>query len=162
MKNKFVCINLDFIITTSKKNFSKVGKMILMKQRTRGKVIKIKFNDVFDIVKCVGCGPLESSTNIFQTKGQFTIGKCSPREEKSSLMLVFKFDLNLVIAGITINKLIDRIVSTCAKNLVDKRCSIIIFLEGQIQFTVIITTPSISTQFHRLARVNMGGGGTMT
>ena len=65
-------------------------------------IIKVGFDNGFNIMKGKIHFPLKGFPNIFQSKGHFSIRECTPRENKSSFMLVFRFDLDLIVAGETI------------------------------------------------------------
>ena len=76
------------IITTSQKNGSEMGYMLLVMIRVRGEVIQIRISDVLDIMENIGHSPLECGTNIFKAKWQLQICESAPWEDKSSFMLI--------------------------------------------------------------------------
>jgi hypothetical protein len=49
-------------------------------------------------------GPLKSGSNIIQAKRNIMIRKCAPWTDKSCFMLVFGFDLNLIVSLKTIDE----------------------------------------------------------
>ena len=72
--------------------------------RMSRKIIKVGLNNGFYVVKSKVHGSLKGSPSIFQSKGHFSIRECTPRENETSFMLVFRFDLDLIVAGETIHK----------------------------------------------------------
>jgi hypothetical protein len=91
-------IESDSIVATSFKNQSKVHSMIHSLVRVSSKIIEVIFDYVFEIMKNESHGSLEGCSGIFQAERHFSICKCAPRTYECYLMLVFGFDLDLVIA----------------------------------------------------------------
>ena len=77
--------------------------------------------------------PLKGSPCIFQSKGNFSISECTPRENKSSFMLVFRFDLDLIVAGETIHKREYLTTRTCIYDLINKRCRVVVLRTGFVK-----------------------------
>ena len=67
-------------------------------------IIKVGFDNGLNIMKGKIHYPLKGCPNIFQSKGHFFVREGIPRENESGFMLVFRFYLNLIISGETINK----------------------------------------------------------
>jgi hypothetical protein len=67
-------------------------------------VFQISKNDASKIMKNAGHGPLKRSTNIFESKRHDAIRKGTPRVCKSSFVLIYWVDLNLIIARELIHK----------------------------------------------------------
>ena len=89
---------MDVIITTSLQYFSKVSGMIYSLARVNGEIIKISFDNMFEIVKNKGHGTLEGCSSMFKAEINFLVFKSNPRKNKCCLMLILGFDLNLIIS----------------------------------------------------------------
>ena len=72
--------------------------------RRSSKIIKISLNNFLNIMECVRHGPLESGSNIFKDEGHFLVIEGTPRINESSVMLIFRFDLDLVVAKESIHE----------------------------------------------------------
>ena len=72
--------------------------------RMSSKIIKINLDNLLEIMECVRHGPLKSGSNIFKAEGHFLIGEGTPRTNESCLMLIFGFDLDLVVVRVSIHK----------------------------------------------------------
>jgi hypothetical protein len=72
--------------------------MIHSLARVSSNIIKVRFDNVFEIMKREIHGSLEGGSSIFQAERNFSVCKCAPRTYECRLMLVFGFDLDLVIA----------------------------------------------------------------
>jgi hypothetical protein len=59
---------------------------------------------MFEVVKCKRHGPLESGSSILEAKRHLTIGECTPRTNECLFVLVFRFDLDLIISRKTIHE----------------------------------------------------------
>jgi hypothetical protein len=66
--------------------------------RVSNKIIEVSFDYVFEIMKSESHGSLEGFSRIFQDERHFLVCKRAPRTYECRLMLVFGFDLDLVIA----------------------------------------------------------------
>jgi hypothetical protein len=97
---KYECmrVELDSIVGASFKNQSKVCIMIHSLVRVSSNIIDVSFDYVFEIMKSESHGSLEGCYSIFQAEWHFLVYKCAPRTYECHLMLVFGFDLDLVIA----------------------------------------------------------------
>jgi hypothetical protein len=91
-------IESDSIVATSFKNQSKVHSMIHSLARVSSKIIEVSFNYVFEIMKSKSHGSLEGCSGVFEVERNFLVCKRAPRTYEFHLMLVFGFDLDLVIA----------------------------------------------------------------
>jgi hypothetical protein len=72
--------------------------------RMRNKIIKISLDDILNIMECIRHGPLESGSSIFKAEGHFLVSEGTPRTNESRLMLIFGFDLDLVVARESIHE----------------------------------------------------------
>jgi hypothetical protein len=97
-KDAFMRIESDSIVATYFKNQSKVRSMIHFLARVSSKIIEVSFEYVFEIMKRKIHGSLEGFSDVFQAKRNFSVCKHAPRTYECHLMLVFGFDLDLVIA----------------------------------------------------------------
>jgi hypothetical protein len=91
-------VESDFIVATSFKNQLKVHSMIHSLVRVRNKIIEVSFDYVLKIMKSESHGSLEGFSGVFQAERHFSVCKRAPRTHECRLMLVFGFDLDLVIA----------------------------------------------------------------
>jgi hypothetical protein len=66
--------------------------------RVSSKIIKVGFNYVLDIMKSECHGALEGCFGVFKAKRHFPVCKITPRTYKCCLVLVLRFDLDLVIS----------------------------------------------------------------
>jgi hypothetical protein len=83
--------------------------------------------------------PLEGSSNIFETKRNLMIGKCTPWTNEWSFVLVFGFYLYLIISRKTIHERKGLATCTFINYLVDEWCGKIIFWTSLIQIAKICT-----------------------
>jgi hypothetical protein len=83
-------------------------------------------------------GPLKGG-NMFETKRYFTICECTPWADECRFVLVFGFDLNLVISRKTIHERKGFTTRTFINDLVDEWCGKIIFGTCLIQITEVGT-----------------------
>ena len=72
--------------------------------RMSSKIIKISLTNLLNIMECLRHGSLKSGSNIFKAEGYFLISEGTPRTNESYLMLIFKFDLDLVVARESIDE----------------------------------------------------------
>ena len=84
-------------------------------------------------------GPLEGSYNIFETKRNLMIGKCTPWKNERNFVFVLRFDLYLIISQKTIHERKGLTTCTFINYLVNEWCGKIIFWTGFIQITKIRT-----------------------
>jgi len=91
-------VEIDSIVETSFKIQSKVHNMIHSLARVSNKIIEVSFDYVFEIMKTKSHGSLEGLSSIFQAERHFLVCKRAPRTYECHLILVFGFDLDLVIA----------------------------------------------------------------
>jgi hypothetical protein len=91
-------VESDSIVATSFKNQSKVRNMIHSLVRVSNKIIEVSFNYVLEIMESKIHGSLEGCSGVFQAERHFSVCKLAPRTYECHLMLVFGFDLDLVIA----------------------------------------------------------------
>jgi hypothetical protein len=72
--------------------------MIHSLARVSSKIIKVGFDYVLEIVKTENHGTLEGCSGIFKDERNFPVCKSTPRTYKLRLVLVLRFDLDLVIS----------------------------------------------------------------
>ena len=72
------------------------------------------------IMKAIGHGPLKCGARIFKAERHDAIGKCAPWGSKSSFVLVFLADLDLIVSGKTVHEREDFMPCTCINELVYK------------------------------------------
>ena len=66
--------------------------------RMCGQIIKVWFNNGFNIMEGKVHSTLKGCPDIFQSKGHFLVREGTPRTNESSFMLVFEFYLNLIVS----------------------------------------------------------------
>lgn len=91
-----------------------------------GEIVKISFHKLSDVMESVRHSPLEGGSSIFEAKGHFPISKGAPRVDERGLVLIFGFDLDLVIPGESIHKREDLISKIVIQYLINERRGIII------------------------------------
>jgi hypothetical protein len=72
-------------------------------------------------------GPLKGLSGIFETKGYLTIHECSPWKNECRFVLVFGFDLYLIISQKTIHETKGLATCTFIDYLVNEWCGKISF-----------------------------------
>lgn len=152
------------IISTAHKNLSKMIKMILTMFGFHRKVIQIWLHDMFNVVESIEHGSLESGTNIFKTKRQFSISKSTPRTDERSFLLIFWENFNLIVSGETIHKGKNFTTGTIINDLVDKSGRVIVLRTCLIKIPIINTNldstsflsngHGIGNPFHQRYRIN--------
>jgi hypothetical protein len=76
---------------------------------------------MLNIVKGVRHSTLERRTRVLQTEGEFSVGKSTPRTNKSHFMLVLRSDIDLIIAGKSIHEGKDLTAGKVIDDLVNER-----------------------------------------
>ena len=76
---------------------------------------------------------LKSCSGILKAKRHLSICKGSPRTNKTSLVLVLKFNLYLIVSGKAVHKGKNLATRTLLQNLINKWCGEIVFRTGTIQ-----------------------------
>ena len=71
--------------------------MIHSLMRVNNKVIQISLYYTFEIMECKGHSPLKRCFDVFIAEGSFLVCKGSPRIDECYLMLIIRFNLNLII-----------------------------------------------------------------
>ena len=94
---------------------------------------------MFEVMKRKIHGPLESGSNILETKRHFLIGECTPRTNECRFVLVLRFDLDLVIARETIHERKGFTVGALINDLVDEWGWVIVLWTRLVQITEIGT-----------------------
>ena len=84
-------------------------------------------------------GLLKGRTNIFETKGHITIRECTPWIDECCFVLVFGFDLYLVISQKVIHEREGLATHTFINYLIDEWCGKIIFWTGLVQIMEVYT-----------------------
>jgi hypothetical protein len=94
---------------------------------------------MLEIVKGKRHGLLECGSSIFKTKGHLAICECTPRTNECHFVLVFGFDLDLIVSRKIIHERKGFATSTFINDLVDELCWKIIFGTCLVQITEIGT-----------------------
>jgi hypothetical protein len=84
-------------------------------------------------------GPLKGRSSIFETKRHLTIRECTPWTDECHFVLVFGFDLYLVVSRKTVHEREGLKISTFINYLVDEWCGKIIFWTGLVQIMEVCT-----------------------
>ena len=113
--------------------------MIHFLARVSSNIIKVGFDYVLDIVKRESHGMLEGCSKIFKAERHFPVCKSTPRTYKCRLMLVLRFDLDLVIARKSIQKRKYFSSHTLIENLINERHGEVIFRTRLVQVSNIHT-----------------------
>jgi hypothetical protein len=66
--------------------------------RVSTNIIKVNFDYVLKIMKSEGHGTLKGFSDVFKVERHFLICESTPRTNKCHLVLILKFNLNLVIS----------------------------------------------------------------
>ena len=114
-------IQTNIEMTTPEKNNYQMIDMDIPLLGMSRQVVKIRFHNMFDVMKSIQHGTLECHTNVFQTKRQFVVGKGPPWENKCRLMLVGQENLNLIVAGESIHEGKNNASGTVVDYLIDIR-----------------------------------------
>jgi hypothetical protein len=77
---------------------------------------------VLEIVKSESHGMLEDCSGVFKAERHFSICKSTPRTYKCCLVLILRFDLDLVISKKSIHKRKYLASYTLIENLINERC----------------------------------------
>jgi hypothetical protein len=72
-------------------------------------------------------GPLKGGSSIFETKRHFMICECTPWANECHFVLVFVFDLDLIISRKIVHERKGFTTCTFINDMVDERCGEIIF-----------------------------------
>ena len=94
---------------------------------------------MLEIMKIKRHGPLKGGTNIFKTKKHLTICECTPRTNECRFVLVFGFDLDLIVSQKIVHERKGFTTSTFINDLVNEWCWKIIFGTCLVQITKIGT-----------------------
>ena len=82
-------------------------------------------------------GPLKCSSGIFKAEGNLLICKSSPRTNKCSLVLVLRFNMDLIIPEKAVQKGEHLATCTLIQNMIYKWCGEVILRTGTIQIAEI-------------------------
>ena len=83
-----------------------------------------RFNNGFNFMKGEIHCPLKGCPCIFQSKGNFLVREGTPRTNKCCFILVFQFNLDLIIPRETIHKQKDFTPYTCINDLIYEWCRV--------------------------------------
>ena len=72
--------------------------------RMSSKIIKVSLNNPLNIMKHVRHSSLKSGSNIFKTERHFLVSEGAPKTNESSLVLILRFNLDLVVARESIDE----------------------------------------------------------
>ena len=131
-----------FVLLTSIENNPKVSRMVSPLLGESGKIVMISFHNLSDVMESIRHSPLEGGSNIFEAEGRFPIGKGSPSANEGSLVLIFEFDLDLVISRESVHKGKDFISRTVIQYLINEWHGIIVFR------TCLVQIPKISANMN--------------
>jgi hypothetical protein len=109
--------------------------------------IQISENDASKIMKNVGHGLLERSTDIFEPKGHDAIRKGSPRGCKRIFVLICLVDLNLIVAGEPIHKGQCLMANTIIDYLVDEEGWEVVFGTSMVEVAKVCADTNSSLFF---------------
>ena len=129
-ENALVGIQVNFVVSASFKNQTQVIWVIDPLMRMCWKIIKVGFDNGFNVMKGKIHCPLKGCPSIFQSKGHFIIREGTPRKNESCFMLVFWFYLNFIIFGETIHKRKDFTSHASINNLIYKWHGIVVLKTG--------------------------------
>jgi hypothetical protein len=94
---------------------------------------------MLEIMESKRHGPLKGRSSIFETKRHLTIRECTPWTNECRFVLVFGFDLYLIISLKTIHEREGLTTCTFINYLVDEWCGKITFWTGLVQITEVRT-----------------------
>ena len=94
---------------------------------------------MLEIMKGERYGPLECGSNIFKTKRHLTICECTPQTNECRFVLVFEFDLDLIVSQKTIHERKGLTTYAFIDYLVNKWRGEIIFWVGLVQIMEVRT-----------------------
>jgi hypothetical protein len=83
----------------------------------------------------IGHGPLECSTYILESKRHDAISKGTPSGSKSSFILIYWMNLDLIVAREHIHKGQSLVADTILNNLVDERGWKVVFGTSMVEIT---------------------------
>lgn len=131
-------IHINIIVATTHKDSSHIYWMIIPSVRVGSKVSHIFLQNFLDVVKTIRHGPLESCPIIFIQNGS---SWCAlPKGEiKNHFMLIFWFNLDLIIAGEIIHEGQYLIIGAFIDYLNNGRDWEIIFWTHMVQISIINT-----------------------
>jgi hypothetical protein len=121
-------------------NSPKVSRMVNPLFGVGGEIVKISLHNLSDVMESVRHSPLEGGTSIFEAESHFPIGKSAPRANEGCLVLIFRFDLDLVVPRESIHKGEYFISKIVIQYLFNEGCGIIVFR------TCLVQIPKISTK----------------
>jgi hypothetical protein len=104
-----------------------------------GEIVQIWLNNVLDIMEIIRHSALKSCASILKTKRKFPIGKSTPRTNKSSLMLILRNNVDLIIPGETIHEREDFTSDAIVDNLIDEGGRKVVFGTSFVDIPIINT-----------------------
>ena len=105
--------------------------------RMSSEVIQKYFDNFLEILEDQGHRPLKCSSGVFKAERHFLMCKRSPRTIKCSLVLVLRFNMDLIILRKAVHKGEHLTTRTLIQNLIYKRCEEVILRTGMIQIAEI-------------------------
>ena len=90
-------------------------------------------------MKIIRHSTLKHRASILKTEGKFPIGKSTPRTNKSSLMLILRSNVNLIIARETIHEREDFTSDAIIDNLIDEGGRKVVFQRSFVNIPIIKT-----------------------
>ena len=90
-------------------------------------VVKTNQHYVNEVAEVVCHGMLEGGSSVFQAKGHDAIHKCTPQGCECRLIMVFFWDLDLVISKKSVHEGKGLMSIACINNLIDEGCWQVVF-----------------------------------
>jgi hypothetical protein len=75
-----------------------VGRVIHSLEIVRSKIIEVSFDYILEIVKSEGHVSLEGFSDVFKAERHYSVCESTPMTNKFHLMLILRFDLNLIVS----------------------------------------------------------------
>jgi hypothetical protein len=116
-------------------------------------VIQVCENDMSQIMKDVGHGPLKSGADILEAKWHDTICKGAPRGSECGFVLIDWMNLDLVVARETIHEGQSLVTHAIIDNLVDEGRWKIVFWTSVIEVVKVCTDTDSALFFVNRDRV---------
>ena len=100
-------------------------------------IIKVRLDNVLNVMESKIHFLLKGSPYIFQSKEHFSVRKGTPRTNKILFMLVFWLNLDFILLGKTIHKRKNFTLRTSINDLIYERCGVIVLGTCLVQVTEI-------------------------
>ena len=137
IEDAFIGIQSNFVVYTSFENHTEVLGVVHSLARMAGKIIQENFHNRLKIVKGIGHGSLICSSDVFKAEGNFSVCESTTRKNKCSLMLILRFDLNLVITEKSVDEGKNLTPDASIQDLIYEWCGEVVFQTCTIQVSKI-------------------------